>query len=888
MPLQPKFQRGPDGVAPGPRGFVDRQELLAAFDAALKRDDRSRPKVLVFWGLAGIGKSRLKRELRERLAAKEDGTLWAEVDFGLPTLREPQTALFSLRRQLSDRHNVRFPTFDLVYAYLWRLTRPNTAPLEEGRALFEAGSLAASLLSSMGVPFISLAATLAEKASGPVKAWWIKRGRDDLKALTRLETAEIEERLPAYFAEDLAEYAHDEGVRGVFFFDTFEALFQDVRSEEQRLLRDEWLRELVLQLPSMLLVICGRERIGWAELDQEWGAVLEQHQVLELPERDVRTLLSSAAITDPAVQERILRETRNVPFLVDLALDTMDEMKRGVGEPGTDEATGLGATAEVRMSERFLRYLSPAEQDTVEVLSVPRFFDRQLFHDLCLSFETQFPLGKFSEICRFSFVFERSPGIFQMHDVMAGALRARLGKRDPERLRAVHAFLFERFDERLEGMGPKSITPEQERAFLEAFYHSREAMPLEQTVDWFIRRADEFREAGRDRPLLNAARGLVADARQTLGPLDPRTIRSLAFLGELNLPDPKEQETVLREGLEGARSAGEAASDILPRILTLLARTLFFRQSRYRDGSELLREAIALYESSPSLNQMDYCLAVASLSVCLVGEGDVWAARDLCRRALSRVKHDNANNVYYHWVVNNLSYEDFELGYFLRAEKEAWECYGLMVERYSEDSYNLWTPLSTLGEIRLEQHRYDEAESYSQRSLDLLELGEYVRGMTEIVWQLAETSARSGQFEKARERAKAGLEMAEAPKLKGFLLGTLARVSLGEGAYEEAARLLEQSLALTEQVLSPANPWFATLDLLWAELDRSTGRFVEAEEHLHKALELVESKLRPDHPRAGDILLEWASLREAQGRAGEAAELRARGRAIREKEGCVI
>ena len=887
MPLQPKFQRGPDGVAPGPRGFVDRQELFAAFEAALWREDRCQPKVLVFWGLAGIGKSRLKRELRERLAAKEDGTLWAEVDFGLPTLREPQTALFSLRRQLSDRHNVRFPTFDLVYAYLWRLTRPNTAPLEEGRALFEAGSMAASLLSSMGVPFVSFAASLVEKASGPVKAWWIKRGREDLKGLTRLETAEIEERLSAYFAEDLAEYAHDEGVHGVVFFDTFEALFQDVRSEEQRLLRDEWLRELVLQLPSMLFVICGRERVGWAELDRDWGSVLEQHQVLELPEADVRTLLSAAAVTDPATQERILRETRNVPFLVDLALDTMDEMKRGVRAPGADEAIGLGATAEVRMAERFLRYLSPAEQDTVEVLSVPRFFDRQLFHDLCLSFETQFPLGQFSEICRFSFVFERSPGIFQMHDVMAEALRARLAKRDPARLKAVHGFLFERFDALSEGIGPQAISPEQERAFLEAFYHSREAMSLEETVDWFIGRADVFREAGRDRPLLTAARGLAADARQSLGPLDLRTVRSLAFLGELNLPDRGESEAVLREALEAARLVGEAARDILPRTLTHLARTLFFRQGRYEEAPGLLREAIAIYESSPDLNESEYCLAVASLSACLGYKGDHGGARDVCENGLSRVGRDNTNR-HYHWVVNNRSYEDFRLGHFLKAEEEAKECYDLMVERYTEDNFNLWTPLSTLGEIRLEQCRFEEAESLSKRSLELLERGEYVRGMTELAWQLAETYARWGKCELAKERANAGLEMLEAPGMKAHLLATLARVSLAEGAYEEAADLLAQSLNLGEQVLSDGDPWFSSVHLIWAALERRRGRFPEAEEHLRMALEIVESRLRPDHPQAGEILLEWAALREAQGQAGEAAELRARGRAIRQKEGCVL
>lgn len=887
MPLQPKFQRGPDGVAPGPRGFVDRQELLAAFETALGRGDRSCPKVLVFWGLAGIGKSRLKRELRERLASKEDGALWAEVDFGLPTLREPQTALFSLRRHLSDRHGVRFPTFDLVYAYLWRLTRPHTAPVEEGRALFEAGSMAASLLSSMGVPFVSFAASLAEKASGPVKAWWIKRGRDDLKGLTRLETAEIEERLPAYFAEDLAEYVREQGVRGAFFFDTYEALFQDVRSEEQRLVRDEWLRELVLQLPSMLFVICGRERVDWAELDVQWETALEQHQVVELPDADVRALLFSAAVTDSATQERILRETRNVPFLVDLALDTVDEMKRGAGTPGAEEAIGLGTTAEVRMSERFLRYLSPAEQDTVEVLSVPRFFDRQLFHDLCLSFETQFPLGQFSEICRFSFVVERSPGIFQMHDVMAEALRARLAKRDPERFRTVHRFLFERFDGLLEGMGPETVSPEQEHAFLEAFHHSREAMSLDETVDWFIRRAEVFREAGRDRPLLTAARGLVADARQALGPLHQRTIRSLAFLGELNLPDREENEAVLREALEAARLVGETARRILPRILIHLARTLFFRQSRYGEAGGLLREAIAIYESSSNLNESEYCLAVASLSAFLSEEGDARGAIDVCQEAISRVGRRNTNR-HYHWVVNNLSYEDFHLGYFHKAEQEACECYDLMVERYTEDNFNLWTPLSTLGEIRLEQKRFDEAESFSKRSLELLERGEYVRGMTEVVWQLAETYARSGKLELAKERATEGLEMLEAPRMKARFLATLGRVSLEEGAYEEAAELLAQSVALGEQVFSPGNPWFASLYLVWAELERRRGRLTEAEKYLRSALEIVESRLRPDHPRAGEILLEWADLREAQGRAGEAAELRARGLAVRQKEGCVL
>ena len=56
---------------------------------------------------------------------------------------------------------------------------------------------------------------------------------------------------------------------------------------------------------------------------------------------------------------------------------------------------------------------------------------------------------------------------------------------------------------------------------------------------------------------------------------------------------------------------------------------------------------------------------------------------------------------------------------------------------------------------------------------------------------------------------------------------------------------------------------------------------------LNEVLGIVQTKLRPDHPRAGEILLELANLRDEQGRTAEAEELRAQGRAMREKEGCV-
>ena len=155
-------------VFPGP-SWTGRR-LIDAFWQALGRQDLSKPKVLVYYGLGGIGKSRLRRELKERLKEADPQPAWAEVDFSLPSLRDPETALFSIRRELRDQHNLHFPTFDLVYAYLWKLSRPNAAPFEQGRPLFEAGTLASMLLAAAGMPLAIFVTHAAESGSKAVKS----------------------------------------------------------------------------------------------------------------------------------------------------------------------------------------------------------------------------------------------------------------------------------------------------------------------------------------------------------------------------------------------------------------------------------------------------------------------------------------------------------------------------------------------------------------------------------------------------------------------------------------------------------------------------------------------------------------------------------------------
>ena len=108
------------------RQFVGREEDIAPVHAALKEPQRAKPLVLVYYGGAGIGKSRLRRELVRQMA-DDPSVVTATLDFAIPGYRQPESALFFLRNALREAYKVRFPSFDLAYVVYWQKTHPDTA-----------------------------------------------------------------------------------------------------------------------------------------------------------------------------------------------------------------------------------------------------------------------------------------------------------------------------------------------------------------------------------------------------------------------------------------------------------------------------------------------------------------------------------------------------------------------------------------------------------------------------------------------------------------------------------------------------------------------------------------------------------------------------------------
>jgi len=138
-----------------------------------------------------------------------------------------------------------------------------------------------------------------------------------------------------------------------------------------------------------------------------------------------------------------------------------------------------------------MKYLNGPEQETLKVLSVPRFWNRDIFNSLIEIFKTGYSLTAFSELKRFSFV-QETEGKMLLHPLMRDGLQ---DYQDQEVRKEVHSFMCDYYTNQLNSIDIKAITPEHELALTEAFYHAKESLETKDLFSWFIDISDPFNRA---------------------------------------------------------------------------------------------------------------------------------------------------------------------------------------------------------------------------------------------------------------------------------------------------------------------------------------------------------------------------------------------------------
>jgi tetratricopeptide (TPR) repeat protein len=224
----------------------------------------------------------------------------------------------------------------------------------------------------------------------------------------------------------------------------------------------------------------------------------------------------------------------------------------------------------------------------LKVLSVARFWDQELFESLIEEFNTGYPATALPELRRFSFVQEEQiPGTWTIHPLMREALEEHL---DAELRGRVHRYLFDYYNDSLEGQESTAVGDAHKMALTEAFHHGRYALATDELSAWFTTVEEVFRRGVLWQFLIPLYEEFARLIEDRLGPEHPDTATSLNNLAGLYLEQGRyeEAEPLYERALEiRERVLGPEHPDTAM-ILNNLAE-LYREQGRYEEAERLTR-----------------------------------------------------------------------------------------------------------------------------------------------------------------------------------------------------------------------------------------------------------------------------------------------------------
>ncbi|MDD3245455.1 MAG: tetratricopeptide repeat protein [Methanosarcina sp.] len=837
MPIGPTTHFGKERV------FVDREPCIQAFRETIQNSGNREYNVLFYYGIAGIGKSKLQKELQKILDEEYSEILWAAIDLNTKTYREVGTFLTTLRNKIQEKYKAKFYLFNIAHAIYWKKLHPEIPLLIENYPLIKEGKFFSKIIEVLNEfgPARLIWDTINNAPDNVMRCF--KEHAVDINILTAMEAPEIEKLLPGFFAADFTDYLGT-GSRAYIFIDTYEALWDGLRDKGSFHEKDEWIRDNLIQnMPRVSWVICGREKLLWVpECDPDWDIYLEQHSVDELPESYCTEFLEDCGIENKEIRDIIIKSSEGVPYYLNLSIDTFEKIYKKRQPVSKD----FGKT-QPEVFNRFVKYLDRNEIRALEVLSTPNFWNRDLFELLMKKFDPGLPTGAFSELIKFSFIKTDSNDKYSIHQLMRKSLQEHQDSTDRKN---THQFLLAYYSDKIEDLDIKAITPEHELALTEAFYHAKEAFEEEDLFKWFIYVSDPFNRA--------ALWQLIA----------PMYEEMLQILEAKCGPEHKEIVTILN-------------------ILDVF----YHKMGEYKKALPLCQKALTIGETILDPQHPDVATSLDNLALLYKNMGEYKKALQLSERALKiyeKVLDPQHPDVAI--TLDNLAGLYESMGEYKKALTFYQRTIEIKEKVLGPQHPDFATSLDNLALLYRQMGEYEKALQLSQRALEIYEkvLGPQHPDIATTLNNIALIYDGMGDYQKTLPLYQRALEINEkvfGPQYSGIAttLNNLAGFYRHIGDYEKALSLSQRSLEIYEKVLGPQHPDVArTLNSL-ALLYESMGDQEKALTFYQRSLDIREKVLGPQHPDVARTLNNLAGLYEIMGDQEKALTLYQRTIEIKEK-----
>jgi hypothetical protein len=241
------------------------------------------------------------------------------------------------------------------------------------------------------------------------------------------------------------------------------------------------------QLPNVLWLVFGRDRLCWSEFEPQWQDRLDQHLLAGLADDDADRFLRECGIADSTTREAIVEASLGVPYYLHLAVDTWESISNRDGRKPTI-ADFEGAPREV--FSRFIGHLPRNEIEALKVLAGPRYWDAPLAELLMRDFRTGFAVGALQQLPQLPFV-NRGP----LPDTwtLNRLVRASLTDHTPPEFRLkLHRYLFDLQARRLEELRQSNAAADPWQTLTDAFYHAQQALSSADLVEWVLAATEPF------------------------------------------------------------------------------------------------------------------------------------------------------------------------------------------------------------------------------------------------------------------------------------------------------------------------------------------------------------------------------------------------------------
>jgi tetratricopeptide (TPR) repeat protein len=713
--------------------FTDREELIAAFERNLAHKQPQDHRVLVFYGDGGIGKTTLLQKLEQLHRQRCPQALLGRLDLAGANTTPADLLLYRLRRLFPT---IPFPSFSLALAEYGSRFHPEQVYGSDRKELLQGAGPYADVLAGglevlgqlSGVGLAVNAMRAAATAQRQLSDWVQRRAEPWLQRSQSYSEEQLLAQLPLQWARDFRQALSSQldqcwddaitynGPPPLIALDTYETLWHSGmgRSGRRREPRERWLVDLVSELPEVLWVVAGRDRLSWEEgYDQGWSEACEQHLVGQLSDEDARSLLTKRGIKEPAIMEKILRQAAGVPFYLELQTQLYDKT------PAVERTPEVFGGSQQEQIDRLLIHLDASERATLKLLAAFGIWDRELFSQAVTHFATGYPATGAAELGRFWSIEPIGEGRWQLHNEMAHHLQIDERQRDQATFEAVHRWGFAYFDGQLEGLEAKAIQADDAERLQRAQHHAGVIQPAAEWAAWLEKRLEQLGKGTIWQPLLAVAERGVQEAEKSLGGNDPAIAGLLDRQAELlrEIARYEDAEPRVRRALAiDEASYGRDHPNVAIRLNNLAQ--LLQDTNRLAEAEALMRRALEIEEASYGNHHPNVAIRLNNLAVLLQDTNRLAEAESLMRRALAI---DEASYGREHPDVaidlNNLASVLQATNHPAEAEPLYRRALAINGACYSNDHPEVATSLNNLAMLLKDTNRLAEAEPLMRSAL---------------------------------------------------------------------------------------------------------------------------------------------------------------------------